>query len=145
MLTISICLPPGTFQNLRHTFSTWIIRFRCCGGARAKITNCGSFLFITDLKKFYRQKSWSLKKFLCKVNCYNYKTIMVVKSKKSISKISSKTILNWSQSFNSKEIISAPQHWYLLLLPIWICTPIVPILLCTGDPYYVLYTALLIS
>ncbi len=34
-------------------------------GARQKITNCGfgSLLFIKDLKKFYRQKSWLAKKF----------------------------------------------------------------------------------
>ncbi len=32
----------------------------------AEITNCGSssFLFTTDLKKFYRKKSWMLKNFL---------------------------------------------------------------------------------
>jgi hypothetical protein len=35
-------------------------------GAGAEITNCGSgsFLFITDLKKFYRKKSWLLNKIL---------------------------------------------------------------------------------
>ncbi len=43
------------------------------GGAGVEITNCGSgsssgsfesFLFIQDVKKFYRKKSWLLKKFL---------------------------------------------------------------------------------
>jgi hypothetical protein len=35
-------------------------------GAGAEITNCGSgsFLFITDLKKFIEKKSWLTNKFL---------------------------------------------------------------------------------
>jgi hypothetical protein len=56
-----------------------LYRNQCCGaekpkaeikltpGAGAEITNCGSgsgsFLFIKDLKKFYRKKSWLQKRF----------------------------------------------------------------------------------
>jgi hypothetical protein len=50
----------------------WYLKQRCGAeiklprGAGADITNCGSgsFIFIKDLKKFYRKKSWLLKKVL---------------------------------------------------------------------------------
>jgi len=49
--------------------------------AKAEITNCGSgfFLFITELKKFYKKKSLQLKKILKIVT-------ILINSKKAISR-----------------------------------------------------------
>jgi hypothetical protein len=64
-------------------------------GTGAEITNCGSasFLFTTDLTKFYRKISWLLTKFY-----FNFIPIPLFKSKKE--KVSYKTIWSrgWSQS-----------------------------------------------
>jgi hypothetical protein len=48
-------------------------------GAGAKITNCGSysFLFITDMKKLYRKKPWSLK-FWQFIQVFNFNPISQV-------------------------------------------------------------------
>jgi hypothetical protein len=81
-------------QSCRDAFLLICVSvYQCCGaGAGAKITNCGSssgfgsasFLFSTDLKKFYIKKLWLLNKFLYVVTVL----ILLLQSKKVIFKVS---------------------------------------------------------